>query len=320
MADQRLLWLLAQAEEHELSTAQVAVLSMLLALDARDRAQITKAQLGDLVKLKERQVANVLKELEGHVAAFIKKQRAGGAGKGRAANSYAIRPDATSNPVPAAWYLQQSSAGNAVPSASPDQHSNTGNEVLVACELPPEIPPLRDNQTPLELNLQAVELEASSGKPPAKVLNGRATSMLSEDLADIIVEHVNSRWLDPTKAAGLDSSHPRIKVWMQAGADFDSDILPTIVTVCARPHKKAIGSWTYFDQPIAEAIERRRAAETAAFLVTPAEVNTHDQSPSTLGNLDIRRGKVGPGSAHYLRSIAKCQSDEQRRVESVAGK
>lgn len=177
MSDRRLLWLLSLATEHELTTAQSAVLAYLLALDARERAHITKAELGALAGLKERQVSTVLLQLEGKLAhrkgsdplpALIKKQRNGGAGKGRVANSYLIRPDATGNPVPAGWCQQQPSAGTASPDESSNQQAcaggdsanqqpSTGTVLPVAREQRENSPPPKEIKTPLELNPEKVE-------------------------------------------------------------------------------------------------------------------------------------------------------------------
>jgi len=181
-----------------------------------------------------------------------------------------------------------------------------------------------NNYTSSELYPERAELTlaaVAAREAPPKVLNGRAAMMPTHELAAIIVEHVNSRWLDPDKSGTLHQSHGRIRAWMDAGADFDADILPTIAGVLGRSRRAPIQSWSYFDQAVREATAQRLASEAPMLIITPEEANTNDQSASTtLGNADIRRGKISPGSAHYLRSIAKREPDEQWRVEPHAGK
>lgn len=123
-----------------------------------------------------------------------------------------------------------------------------------------------------EDNLLRLELEDNHHRhgedgmtilPPVKVLNGSAKGMPTYKLGDIIAEHVHSRALDPAKTAGLATSHGRIKAWMDAGADFDADILLAVRTGCTTLERKGetAQTWGYFDKIVTQIVARRRASE-----------------------------------------------------------
>lgn len=144
----RYAWLYDRMIEMEMKPHHVAVMFVLLVRDDLELGPVTKAEMGALIGVKERQVSTVLKEVEESLC-LIQKQRRGGAGKGRVANNYVVRPDATGNPVPAAWRRQptadsgnqQSSTGNPVPAKNSNQQSTAGSDgrsvAPVACgELP----------------------------------------------------------------------------------------------------------------------------------------------------------------------------------------
>lgn len=308
------------------------MLAILLALDAEGRAGITKVELGALVGIKERQVANVLKDLEGEVLAFIKKQPRGGAGKGRAANTYDIRPDATGNVVPATWFRQQPIAGNAVPSASPDQQSITGTTLPVAqiedAEFVdnPAAPistgahaqKLTLNTTLSELNPEPVELASTSAARDAKPmkLNGSAKAMDADALLANLIRIVGSPILEEAKVR-LGKTAEFLPLWIADGADFDADIVPTVREVCGRMGGERLRSLKYFDDAVRIAARSRIAILSKK--PNPIEAGNDFDAPSAARNVSVSRGKISPGSAHYLRELERAANDE-RRVESVAGK
>jgi len=296
VSSDRLQWLYEQAEAGKLDSAQqVAVMAMLLARDARGLQSITKIELGALLNLGERQVSSILKDLEANVEAFVQKRRNGGAGKGRAANTYVLRPDATGNPVPETWFQQQSSSGNPVPAKSSNQNavsgsenhnqqSNTGTAVPSAeaetiAHIENASAGAEDNLlTLVEIYPDRAELAATAAREPIK-LNGSARGLPAYKLAEIIVDEVNSPWLNPNREQGLGRSVGRIHVWMDARADFDADILPTIREVCHRPGRdEPIRTWGYFTAAIRKATADRLAAEQPMEIITPQEANAHDQS------------------------------------------
>lgn len=310
----RLLWLYNELLDHagderrELKPAHVTVMLVLLSRDYLREAPITKAELGAIVGLKERQVHSILKDLEGGIQNYLLKKRQGGKGKGRAANIYEIRGDATGGQVQPNWpsYQQsttgeelpvasnpQSSAGNAVPSASPDRQlvarekpPSTSEELPVACgEILPPIKhaPARGNtnlklRDTSQLYPERPELAATAAREPIK-LNGKARGMAAHALAAVIFEEVGSPFLDPHRSQSLNTSAGVIHSLMDAGADFDLDILPTIKRIMAnkREHIRSLG---YFEDAIRQHTAARMAAEAARAPITPAEAPNHDQRPS----------------------------------------
>ena len=127
----------------------------------------------------------------------------------------------------------------------------------------------------LELYSERVESSSSSARDVVILLNGSAAGMPSVELARILVEQANHRYLDPSKQSELNSSHPRIKAWMRAGADFDDDIMPAVLALVGRA-KKPIRTWEYFTEAVREKTAQRLAAEIDIEIITPAEAN-HDQ-------------------------------------------
>lgn len=132
--------------------------------------------------------------------------------------------------------------------------------------------PIRNASARGEDNLLRLELEDNHHRhgedgmtilPPVKVLNGSAKGMPTYKLGDIIAEHVHSRALDPAKTPGLATSHGRIRAWMDAGADFDADILLAVRNGCTTLERKGetAQTWGYFDKIVTQIVARRRASE-----------------------------------------------------------
>lgn len=309
----RLLWLYNELLDHagdqrrELKPAHVTVMLVLLSRDYLRAAPITKAELGAIVGLKERQVHSILKDLEGGIQNYLLKKRQGGKGKGRAANIYEIRGDATGGQVQPDWPSyqqpttgkqlqvasnQQSSAGNAVPSASPDRQfvacekpPSTSEELPVACGeiLPPiEHAPARGNtnlklRDTSQLYPERAELVATAAR--AK-LNGSAKGMHAYELMGHLIRIVDSPSLD-ARSAGLAKTCHELKNLIDDGADFDADIVPTVIELCARKNGEPIKSMAYFSAAIrANAATRLRLEQQERNPITPAEATTNDQRPS----------------------------------------
>jgi hypothetical protein len=76
------------ARRHGLNTSQIAILGILRDLAEDGRATISKAELGLVVGIGERQVSNIIRALEGKE--LIQRQRVAGASRG--ANCYVIGP------------------------------------------------------------------------------------------------------------------------------------------------------------------------------------------------------------------------------------
>lgn len=276
-ADNRLDWLIDQAAEHPLTTSQFAVLAALLALGPSGMAKVTKVELGALIGLKERQVANVLKELEAHVGAFITAQR-----NGRAGNSYAIRPDAIGNPLPATWRRsddnQHSVAGIPLPVTNHNQHSAAGQ----ACEQPAsrmiQNADARAEKLTLNTNLSENYPETDRQLPVVVVEASRPSGHV---LADRIADRAGSPWLDPAKqkSGRLYRECGRITTWMRTGADFELDIMPTIIRMCGTAYEP-IQSWNFFEREVLKAHAQRLAAEQ------PIDTN-ETGAPDGYGNIHV---------------------------------
>lgn len=169
----RYFWLFDRMAEIEFKPQQIAVLFVLLVRDDMGGEPLTKAELGALIGVKERQVSTILKELQDELK-LIEKQRRGGNGKGRVANTYIVRPDATGNPVPETWRRQaiadsgnqQSSTGNPVPAKTSNQQSAaasvSGNEAPVACE---ESPSRENKHAPARGNTKLITTSLSEFNP-----------------------------------------------------------------------------------------------------------------------------------------------------------
>lgn len=350
----RLLWLYNELLDHagdegrELKPAHVTVMLVLLSRDYLREAPITKAELGAIVGLKERQVHSILKDLEGGIQNYLLKKRQGGKGKGRAANIYEIRGDATGGQVQPNWpsYQQsttgnqlpvasnpQFSAGNAVPSASPDRQlvarekaPSTSEELPVACGeiLPPiEHAPARGN-TNLKLRdtSQFYPERAELAATAARVrLNGSAKGMLAHDLARNLIQIVDSPSLDE-RSHGLFKTCAEIRHWLDDGADFDLDVVPTVIALCERQNGEPIRSYRFFTAAVRAAARQRKTIENQirnpiiADEATPYEQRTGrsdngasygrakrnhhtdlllrdvlDDSPSAVGGLDFSPSK-----------------------------
>jgi len=186
--------------------------------------------------------------------------------------------------------------------------------------------PNLNTSSELELNLQTPEQHqpASARAAPVKVLNGTAKTLPTPQLAAIIVKHVNSRMLDPSKYGELNTTTARIKVWMDAGADFDADILPAIRDGCAwlESNGEPARRWKAFDKFVTGATKRRLSAEAPMLPITPSETrNEHAaRTTRTTDGMDVRTGPVSPGTALLMRKIAGGKRDDERRVEPHAGK
>jgi len=293
----RYFWLFDRMAEIEMKPQQIAVLFTLLVRDDMGGEPLTKAELGALIGVKERQVSTLLKDIQDDLK-LIEKQRRGGAGKGRVANIYVVRPDATGNPVPETWCRQaiadsgnqQSSTGNPVPAENSNQHatagSSTSKAMPFACgqveDAEYEHAPTRveDNLLTLEIGSSSEPVESSfNNRASATVvhLNGTAKALPAHTLLSKLIEIVDSPSLD-ARSAGLAKTCQLIPQWMADGADFDADIVPTVSGMCARMQGEPIRSLAYFTAAVRSAASTRMAiAKRAPNPITPSEA-THDHA------------------------------------------
>lgn len=84
--------------------------------------------------------------------------------------------------------------------------------------------------------------------------------------------------LDLTRSPGLATTLGRLAAWKRDGASWEHDVVP-VVTSIAQKRGQAIGSWKFFDAPIAQSIADNRAALSIPEAQTHAS-QTDDRSPS----------------------------------------
>lgn len=324
-----LLWLRNVAMEHELTASQIAVFVMLMSFREGERTKLTKAQLGHLVGLGERQVTNVLKELEAHVVGFIKAHR-----NGRAGNSYSFNPAITGNPLPETDCRlddnQQSIAGNPLPVINPNQQPIAGYEILTSNPLPVSRAQSVDKSAlaraesltfldsyRLELNPESVSSSINSGNDakPVHVLNGSAKGMMAHELASKLIEVCDTPSLN-ARNYKLAASCPVIKNWMDDGADFDTDIVPTVMDLCSRQGGKPIYSWKFFTAAVRDSVTTRIALEN----YTPNPITAESVNDQRNRNSDpgVRRRARSPLTERAMRLIADGDEGSIGRVDSSA--
>jgi len=139
----------------------------------------------------------------------------------------------------------------------------------------------------LEIYPERVELAVTV---PAKVLNGSAKGLPAQQLAEVLADHANNPFLDPSKYDGLRTTCGRIHRWITAGADFDADILPTVVRIMAKA-SKPVRSWGYFEDAVREATATRLASEAPMEIITPSEAmnDQRNRYPSDEGTYTRRK-------------------------------
>lgn len=293
--------------------------------------QASQAELAHIVGLTDRSVRAALKALEAE--GYIERKSNPGKGKGRLADTIHWRQPETGQP-------ENSSAGKDRQPEKSASGKNRGNRKPV-----PHQPEKSSGEQPETVSARAVDNSDAHIKhahtraePPSNItttledypetvelaeavvvarevkLNGSASRMSAHELAAIIVDSVNSPWLDPHKSCDLNTTETRIKAWMSAGADFDADILPTIRTVMARPRSAPVTLWGYFDKPVRAATAKRMKAEAPMPPITEEEANAHVQQHTSRASDEqprIRREPVSPTTAARMRRRAEREARNQ---------
>lgn len=137
---------------------------------------------------------------------------------------------------------------------------------------------LDDSNTQLYPDTGEFDFNSRASEKPAKVLNGTAATLPAHVLAGVLVDQVNSPWLDPSRSQRLITTQGMIAKWIEAGADFDADILPT-VRVVMRGKSDHVRTWSYFDAAVRQAAADRKRAELPMEIITASEARTNVQSP-----------------------------------------
>ena len=128
---------------------------------------------------------------------------------------------------------------------------------------------------------------------------------------------------DPARYGSLHTSAGRIAAWLRYGADLELDVLPVIAQRTANARASPIRDWSYFDQPVADALARRRAPMPAGDpnaasqgLATPGQ-----DHPAVAGYQPPNRNRRGSGSltAAALRARARREADRAAGATGLDG-
>lgn len=185
--------------------------------------------------------------------------------------------------------------------------------------------PVQTITLPVEDYTETVVLvEAVVAREPAPhILNGAAKSMPAHLLADKLIEIANSPWLLPN-TLGLSKTVQEIRGWITDECDFDQDIVPTVIDLCARyPGKRPLTTWKYFSGAVRDAALTRIALEERARNpITLEEANAHVQHAPRNRNAgpDYGRGKSNHHTDELLRDILDGPPHGDGRMDFYAGK
>lgn len=331
------------ASQDKLKPHELGILIRLVGLmDDDGRLVMAQADLWRHMGIGERQTRAAVSALVS--GGYLKRTRRGTIGKGRTPDllSANFRPSVDKGekppPVPLSAKKQRSAdVGDASPppSAKSDSADNAVKLPVSAIQdaefvdntaapigTGARAQKLTLNTTLSELNPEPVELAstavAAREAPPLK-LNGSAKAMPAHQLLANLIRIVDHWALQHTK--GIHNTCALIPQWMADGADFDIDIVPTVAALCARKTGQPASTLRYFDAAVREAARTRIIIERQPPNPITASEARNDFAPSAPGNLQVRGGKISPGSANYLRNREAARlADEQRRLESGAGK
>ena len=230
--------LLEWAAGHDgLPAQQYALLVMLARLaDSEGRVSISKADLGARVGLKERQTYTVLQFLAAR--ALITIHHNAGEGAGRLPSTYSLRATGSALPI-------------APMQCAADCPPATGNVLPIAprqqtADCPPVGPPKENIKPPLEIYPEPLEL------------GGSVAARCARPPADLVVEAIASPLLDPSKSLRLIETSTTVAKWLDAGADLELDVIPTVSRLMAR-RAEPVRTWAYFTAAVREAAAERLA-------------------------------------------------------------
>jgi uncharacterized protein YdaU (DUF1376 family) len=85
-----------------------------------------------------------------------------------------------------------------------------------------------------------------------------AAPLSLDELENKLLDACNGALANPCNSQGLlNLAIPQM--WLNAGADLDLDVIPTLRAIGKRDHGKGIASWSYFTKAVADTAARRRA-------------------------------------------------------------
>lgn len=184
---------------------------------------------------------------------------------------------------------------------------------------------VENNSSSIELELypETVELTANSRAREAapKILNGSAKGMLAHDLARKLIEVIDSPSLD-ARSHGLFKTCGVIRQWIDDGADFDADIVPTVAALCERKNGEPIQTYRFFTRAVRDAAKTRLTIEREASNPITANEITDDKRPSHsyARGADYGRGKRNLHTDLLLRDVLDDQPVGDGRLDFSASK
>lgn len=102
----------------------------------------------------------------------------------------------------------------------------------------------------------------------------------AKDWASVLIELCASPRLDNQKSLALNTTLGRLLAWRVAGASWDHDVIPIVVTTVQK-RGPPILSWKYFDPAIAQSIADNRQAltipEASNVRPNPVQTQRHDR-------------------------------------------
>lgn len=93
-----------------------------------------------------------------------------------------------------------------------------------------------------------------------------------DELHSRLVEACNGSLDNPVNCLGL-LSMATPQMWLERGADFERDVIPTLEAAGKKYHGKRIRDWSYFTGMVADAVEKRRAPMKPGKAAPPRETD-----------------------------------------------
>lgn len=291
------------ADQERLSLHLHGVLIRLVKLmDDSGAIGVAQAAIAEAIGLGERQTRAAIKELV--AANALKRTRRGAVGRGRAPDLLSANIDNGETPP----LSENSHKGDTAPISPPPLEISQNGDTGGTSPLPSKNADNGDNAATspvsviedaefvdnspapykgtgaraqnLELITTGLELnperaEQASAAAPTKILNGSAKGMLAHELSSTLIRVIDHQSLNPRNHR-LAATCGELRALIDAGADFDLDIVPTVRSICERKNGEQINSYKYFSAAIRDNARSRKAIEAQANTPITAEAIDHD--------------------------------------------
>ena len=290
------------ADQTDLSLHLHGVLIRLVKLmDDAGAIGVAQTAIAEAIGLGERQTRAAIKELVS--AGALKRTRRGAVGRGRAPDLLSANIDSGETPP----LSENSHKGDTAPlSPPPRENSQTGdtggaspltlknadngdNAATSPVSVIEDAQFVDNSDAPYEgtgaraQNLELIttgsefnpERAEQAAAAPAKILNGSAKGMLAHELSSTLIRVIDHPSLNPRNHR-LAATCGELRALIDAGADFDLDIVPTVRSICERKNGEQINSYKYFAAAIRDNSRARKAIEAQTIVPITAEANAND--------------------------------------------